>query len=282
MYRNANATATVKKFEKTERDFAPRSHPVGDSREIPHHLLHASGVSTRGRSRISSEISELIEIRNLSILKFINEMKYAVDPQIEDRFFSFAKEKSKKYFESAKTKLLALEQITIKEREDGKLPLIMLTSKGHEALVQKSGGKLVPDLTKSMISAGIRHDLILNDLRHALEEENLITKWYSEKMLLKEGALRKHVSDLPDALVIDSKGSGHFMELEVAMKSKGQYEAKIQGIQKALEVDAVKREKIIGGWFVCTDEKVFAMIEGLAKRDPRIRVDIISSFVDEN
>ena len=139
----------------------------------------------------------------------------------------------------------------------------------------------MPDLTKTMLPAGIRHDLILNDLRYALEKRNLVTKWYSEKMLMNEGSLRKHVSDLPDALVIDSKGSGYFMELEVAMKSKGQYEARIRGIQKALEVDSVKREKIIGGWFVCTDEKVFAMIEGLAKRDPRIRVDLLASFLGD-
>ncbi len=307
-------TLKVNIENKNVRDLSQSNVPSQHSRQVSPQRLQSSALSAHvppSRSALSTEIAILIEKRNLDIIKFLLEQKYATHEQIQTKFFGFAREKQKAYFESALRKLLALEYISIKERADEKVPLIMATAKGHEFLKERAYGKQIPKLTTKIFEPEVRHDLILNDLRVQMENQKLVTKWFSEQSLECEGSLLKDMKDLPDALILSPSKKGSFLELEISMKGGPRYAARIEEYKKVLEMSHIKKalnaetafasdssvtpharqNAALNGSsplgyphlsviFICTDPKVFDAIKKAAGGDARFQVQMINQYLE--
>lgn len=228
------------------------------------------------KSNLSAEIYELIEKRNMDILKLLLEMKYLTADQIERKFFSFSTEKAKKYLASCLKKLTDLKLI-VKKTYD-KFEIYVPTAVAHQQLCEKADGKIVTKPTQRVFEPRLNHDLKLTELRFKLEEEKKLRKWYSENMLKEIPKLTQAFSDLPDALLTLSDGTSAFLELEISRKGNQKYTERIEEYKRILADEQIRSQKIQKVQFVCTDIKVYELLKGLLVQEKQFDVKLISEF----
>ncbi len=63
----------------------------------------------------------------------------------------------------------------------------MTTEKAQKQIVDLNPGKVVPKETKNVFPFGVKHDLLLNDLRIRFEELGFIQKWVSDSHMAEMG-----------------------------------------------------------------------------------------------
>jgi hypothetical protein len=236
---------------------------------------------SKGKSKLTPKILEAIEIRNQEIIKYILEMKFMTIPQLIKSFFMFAEaSKQELYAKSAIKKLSGLEYIRAIEHTATEQTLLVATAKGQEYLQKFAEGKKVAAPIAKVWDPVVRHDLMLVDIRQRFEELGYITKWYSEQQLISLPQFASLMKDLPDAIVMDTEGRGYFLELEISRKGNQRYVDRVAEYKKLISSEQMKKEKISGVMFLCTDEKVYDLIKGIvAKENLDILVHLVSSYL---
>lgn len=203
----------------------------------------------------SSEVKPGLAVTETALLRYVLEMRYMSIDQVTRRFYDGGKVQ-----ESLK-KLLDLEYLKVRGGEVAMDSLLMVTTQGYAHLVLNLEGTKLPSLTKNVFQPRVNHDLLLNELRMRFEDLNFISRFYSEAMLKEIPLFLREFKDLPDAVCKKMDDQGYFLELEVSGKAPKQYRERIAGYLRVLQLEEVKKEKITGVIFFCTDEKVMATIK---------------------
>lgn len=224
--------------------------------------------------------------RDLDILQFVCEMKFARTEDIYLKFFKNLKSGNVAASDLwARKRLFQLEKggfLKSRKLPGEKSTFYTATNKAFMALKNISPEKALctPLLTIDYRTYG--HDLQVLKCRLLLEENRKIPNWISDRMMKQNQEFDKGfgTSDVPDGLFLDSEGRKFAFELEISRKSKSKYLEKIKNYSRIIRYSARKPnfESVI---FVCADLRVCEILKEQTKiYGEMFRVLTLSEFKD--
>ncbi len=188
----------------------------------------AAGRREERRVRISE--------RDLKVMEFLCEMKWATRSQIYEGFFRWAESRSEEY---AKKRLSFLNRQGFIEsaRVFVDLPAVFYsTRKGWDLASSRVNGRRLPRPLTKVDPRYLEHDLHAVDCRLAIERKKLGQGWISEKLLKSERASETSQTErykvlqgvrVPDAIFTGPSGDRVAFEFENTQKSRARYETRI-------------------------------------------------------
>lgn len=214
-----------------------------------------------GERKLNSK-TVILTSRDLEIIEFIIDMKFA---SIEDVFEKFFKVKQNQTAAKsdlwARKRLLQLEQSKFlkgHKLHQEKSTFYTATFKAYYALSNVHPEKLLCKPIGGFDSRTYGHDKTVLKCRLALESQLNITNWISDRKLksypeLTGGLSTNHV---PDGIFTKSTGENVAFELEIARKAKSRYQDKIRKYLYILRSDNSAKRKFESVLFVCPKETV--------------------------
>lgn len=171
--------------------------------------------------------------RDMDILEFILEMKFATIEDIHSKFFKFTK-----VGEQSSCLRWARERVANLVKSDFlkvvkdvcHRTLYIITSKGYFYL---RNSRQERHYSKPLLTVDGRtydHDQKVIQIRTLLEESEIVSSWISERQLSELEEFRQYLPTefRPDAIYITKDGKKIAFELEIARKSKDRYQQKIK------------------------------------------------------
>lgn len=225
--------------------------------------------------------------RDLEIIEFICEMKFA---SLEDVFEKFFKNNldgsSAKNDLWARKRLLQLEQskfLTSHKLHQEKTPYYTATLKGYYALTNLNPEKLICKPVGGLDVRNYAHDKLVLKCRLALETQKKIKSWTSDRKLktfsdLSGGLSANHI---PDGIFESSAGEKIAFELEIARKAKSRYQDKVSKYVSHMRSNETSR-KFENVLYVCAKETVKELITKETKVFGKLfRVLSMQEFITE-
>ncbi len=172
--------------------------------------------------------------RDLDVLSFIHEMKFASIDDIHTKFFKVLKSgsesKSTWYARERLSQLVKANYLNRVYSFNERKPYFLGTNKSYLALVRSCPDKLITRPLEKIDYNIFEHDKTLLQLRLKLESEGKITSWTSDRQLFHfpELCLNFGEGNQPDAIYTTPEGARVAFELEIARKSKKRYADKIR------------------------------------------------------
>ncbi len=184
----------------------------------------------KSKTRISVELVE----RDLKVLEFILEMKFAGYSEVFEKFFSAPRSGGPtESMEWARKRLRQLEQSGFLKSEINPLggpKLYVVNLKGYHALSRIFADRTIPKPTSGLDTRTFVHDREL--LLYRLKMENTFgeVSWISDRSL-KHGAGKEFGlsgADVPDGLMKVPNLGWVAVEVEIATKARQRYRDKVQ------------------------------------------------------
>ncbi len=207
----------------------------------------ASGDFARPKKRTVNQQVVLSE-RDLEVIQFILEMKFASFDNLHLRFFANAiSARNEGGFHYAKKRLLRLERakfIKATYSFSHSAKYYIATYKSYYALKQIKPDWSAVKPRKGFDQRTFEHDLDVCSARLLIEEKGLGSSWCSEKKLKSSPEFTSGLSSLyiPDAIYVDHGQRKVAFEIEIATKAKSRYVDKIKRYVNLMRlVDPTKR-----------------------------------------
>ena len=204
--------------------------------------------------------------RDLDILEFILEMKFATIQEIHCKFFKVTRSGQESYsLRWARERLAALVKTKMLEplKEVCHKTLYVLTQKGYFYLRNSRNTKTFCRPLYDVDGRTFDHDWRVIQLRIAFEAKGIAKEWVSERQLSDTDQLAKILSSefRPDGIYTNESGQKVAFELEIARKSKERYRQKVKKyIQVMTEIDPNSRffEKV---HYVCEKQNIIDLLK---------------------
>lgn len=203
--------------------------------------------------------------RELDILEFVLNMKFATIENIHFQFFRLPKEggvSSSLRWARERVALLVKSEFLNPVRDVCHRTLYIVTQKGYFYLKNSRPQSNVSRPNASIDGRTYNHDQKMIDLRLSLESSGQVQKWISEKQLSELEEYRSLLPNefRPDGLYIAENGDRVAFELEIARKSKDRYKEKIKRYVQVVTSDQSK-SLISSVHYCCEDIKVLELIK---------------------
>lgn len=218
------------------------------------------------KSKVTSEEGFRITSRDLDILEFVLEMKFATIQDIHAKFFRFTRSgQESSSLRWARERIANLINTKMIEplKEVCHKTLYVLTQRGYLYLRNSRTQKNFCRPLLDVDSRTYDHDQRVIQLRIALESSGVAKEWISERQLTEIEEVRKYLPTefRPDAIYINSQGQKVAFELEIARKSKERYQQKVKRyIQVMTESQGANRifESV---HYVCEKQTILELIK---------------------
>jgi len=214
-----------------------------------------------GDRKLNSKNVELTN-RDLEIIEFIIEMKFAAIEDVFERFFKVTQNQSVAKSDLwTRKRLLQLEQgkfLKAHKLHQEKTTFYTATSKAYYALSNIFPEKLICKPSLSIDTRTYGHDKTVLKFRLALESRLKVTNWLSDRKLRSFPDLTGGLSGVyvPDGIYTLPGGESIAFELEIARKAKSRYGEKIRKYLSLLRSSDTTKKKFECVVFVCAKESV--------------------------
>jgi hypothetical protein len=216
--------------------------------------------------KIIKEKSLKLQPRDLEILGFILEMKFATLENIHAKFFSttrFGQSSTSTDYARQRIAILISEGLLDIKTSYDNTGLYLTTRKGYYTL---KNFKQTEELCRPITDIDIRtlaHDQRVTQTRIALENSGLANNWISERRLSETEEVKKYLSSefRPDAIYMNSTGEKVAFELEIARKSKERYRQKIKRYIEVMTTGEATQRIFNKVHYVCEKENILELIK---------------------
>lgn len=241
--------------------------------------------------RTEKKYVEKIKItnRDLEIIRFCLEMRFATIEQIYQRFFKSTYSGTVSQCDRwAKERLFQLRQadyLKLQKNFSTGQNLIVPTLKGYMLVRNLLYTMDLPKPVNYVDFRQFEHDRLLTDCRLLLENNKEIKSWISERsMQARAELITAFASDsLPDALCITPNESAFFFELELSLKTKDRIKKKVRRYVHLLRSEKVIFPGLNQVRFVCSKSSIFNAIEKETKiYGSLFKVQMIDTFFNIN
>lgn len=210
--------------------------------------------------------------RDLDILEFCLEMKFANLEQLHQKFFSKTQSG-----ERSKSDWWARERLSLLKRHEFLSSkrvsfcgegYYLATELAHIALSNMRSERSFVRPLEGIDIRTFDHDRLVIDARLALEALGRAYKWRSERSLKHDSAVTSGLARMyqPDAIYWNKHGDPMAFELEITLKAQARYETKIRRYVDVMRQAEGASEGFRGVLFVTTNQSVFDMLSRLTKR----------------
>lgn len=182
----------------------------------------------------TSQNSFVITSRDLEIISFISEMKFASLDDLYQKFFKVLKSgeesKSQWWAKERITKLVKHNFLMRVYSFSEKTSYYLATPKAYLTVLKSCPDNLpVRPLTK-IDQNTFKHDKYLVKTRLAFESKGMIKSWISDRQLFQypEVCMKFGEGNQPDAIYTNQKSERVALELEISRKSKRRYTDKVR------------------------------------------------------
>lgn len=256
-------------------------------------ILEADGdVSKKARQRLQKSDAAAFRLteRDLEILGFLLDQKFASLEQVYFRFFDIRKSAAEalpKGLHVTRQRLQILRRAglvsTAKVFSEAK-SLYLLTASGFQVFQSK---KPQDAFAKPMLTVDFRnyeHDTKVNDCRIALERTGRVMKWISERRVRIQGfesqyswsELPKEI--VPDGIFISSKGERIAFEIEASHREKRRFVAKREAYESVMTGQSPLIHRVI--WAGAT-EPIQAQLRDVAGKSPKFILESYNHFLSK-
>lgn len=214
-----------------------------------------------GDRKLNSKNVELTN-RDLEIIEFIVEMKFAATEDVFEKFFKVTQSHTQAKSDLwARKRLLQLEQakfLKAHKLHEERTTFYTPTYKAYYALTNIYPEKLFCKPALSIDTRTYGHDKTVLKCRLALESRFKITSWLSDRKLRSFPELTGGLSGVyvPDGIYTLPDGKSIAFELEIARKAKTRYAEKIDKYLSLLRSMDATKKKFECVVFVCAKESV--------------------------
>lgn len=190
-------------------------------------------AAVRAPRRLSSARGFRFVERDLDILEFTLQMKFADLELLHEKFFSVTNHgQASSSVTWARQRIQNLLKSGLLEKVDlvFRRPLLTVTQKGYFYL---QNCRPLDDRPRPLLSVDgktFEHDRLVSRVRIALEKSREATSWTSERALFESETVSKILTAdyRPDGIYTDAMGRRVAFELELSRKSKERYSQKIR------------------------------------------------------
>lgn len=217
----------------------------------------------QGRTKITN--------RDLEVMRFCLEMRFATIEQIHQQFFnkSHTGEPSNcdRWTKDRLFKLRQLDYLKLQKNFTTGQNLILPTMKSYILVRNLLYFEDLPKPIQYVDFRQFEHDRLLTDCRMHLENTQQITRWISERCLqVRTDLVQAFGSEtLADGLCINSAGSAWFIELDLSLKTKDRIKKKVRRYVHLLRSEKAIFPGLESVLFVCGKTSIFNAIEREAK-----------------
>ncbi|GIL17076.1 MAG: hypothetical protein BroJett040_08270 [Oligoflexia bacterium] len=191
-------------------------------------------VTQRPERKVTSSPAIMLTDRDLEVISFVNEMKFA---SLDDLYFKFfrvlksgGESKSQWWARERISVLIKSNYLSRVHSFNERKPYFLGTTKGYLTLTRRCPEKFNTRPLERIDQNTFEHDKLLLKTRLKLEVDQKATSWISDRQLFQfpELCLNFGEGNQPDALYTNSNGERVAFELEVARKAKKRYADKIR------------------------------------------------------
>ena len=216
------------------------------------------------RKTVSKNV--VLSERDLEVIEFIIDMKFASVEDIFEKFFkvtlSSQEAKSDLW---ARKRLLQLEQgkfLNANKVATEKISYYTATFKAFYALSNVHPEKAFVKPIGGFDMRTFVHDKLVLKCRLDLEKRFNVTSWISDRKLKSSAELSGGLSSIhiPDAIYTFPSGKRVAFELEIARKAKSRYVDKIRKYVQVMRSTEAAKKKFDVVHFVCTQDAVYDLL----------------------
>lgn len=237
-----------------------------------------------------SQVSFRLTERDVEILGFLLEQKFASLEQLYFRFFD-AREKvtdplppnlhvTRQRLQILKRAGLVASQRVFSEPRS----LYLLTSLGFQIFRSRRPHDAFAPPMRSVDFRNYEHDTKVNDCRIAIERTGKVMRWLPERRLRMQGfesqfswaELPKEL--VPDGIFISSKGERIAFEIETTPRKKSRYEEKRDGFLSVMRGSSPLIHRVF--WVGFTD-RIFSDLREVAGGEEKFFVESYSHFLSK-
>ncbi len=226
-------------------------------------LLSVNPKTTKSRSVILSD-------RDLTILEFLLDMKFASLKDIFERFFAFTLTgEPARSNEWAIRRLQQLEKAKFVKSAHSfseRRRYYIATVKAYRAVSDRKPIDFVSKPLQTIDLKTFLHDKMVLESRIILENQRAATCWISDRKLRSSTELAGGLSKkyIPDGIYTEDNIKTA-IEIEISVKSKVRYQDKIKKYVQHMRAADVKHKTFDRVLFVCAKDKVFEILKSETK-----------------
>lgn len=211
-----------------------------------------------------SEIPKLkVTDRDLSILEFLLEMKFAGFEEIYEKFFPQAVNLFFGYSHWSRDRMAKLRShglVRTFQFPESQRRYFLATDKGRSLLLRERPFLSPPWALKKPQFIHFEHDLMVLKVRLLLEKRNRVSKWISERFLKIEFGDTRDISfekhNIPDGIFQEPNGKKVALEVEMGQKSLKKYQEKIRFLTTLLRSQRFQHFEFNEVYFLCKSKAV--------------------------
>jgi len=184
--------------------------------------------------KLTSEERIFLTTRDLEIISFVCDMKFASLEDLHFKFFKTLKNgNTSNSLWWARERLTALEKAEFVMRKfsfDEKVSYYLGTPKGYKAL-QERVPETIPSRPVDKINhTTFNHDKMVIEVRNKLEAMGKVKTWYSDRKLFMNADLNAFADryNQPDGIYVNASGERIAVEIEISKKDLSHYREKIK------------------------------------------------------
>lgn len=185
-------------------------------------------------SKLTSDEKIWLTNRDLEIISYVCDMKFAGIEDLHFKFFKTLKDgNTSNSLWWAKERLAALEKYGMIERKhsfDERVSYYLGTLKGFKALQQRCPETLPARPVDKINHNTFNHDKMVIEVRNKLEVMGEVKTWYSDRKLFMFSELNTFADrwNQPDGIFITPRGEKVAFEVEITRKVNKHYQDKIK------------------------------------------------------
>ncbi len=221
--------------------------------------------------------------RDLDMLEFINDMKFASVKEVHERFFIRKSDKLERPVFAAKNRLYALSTggyLTTEKIGEPDITAFVVTQRGVLALSNFKPMRSHPKALGKIEMAVFHHDYAVLKARLFLEKHNFISSWMSERLMEAEAKVTGGLSTdyHPDAIYVLPTGERVAFEFERTSKNRDRYLKKINKFYDLIkESENPIFEKV---QYVCVMPAIQKMITSLSEMyREHFQAEMVDEFI---
>jgi hypothetical protein len=268
-------------FKKRKNTFSE----YAEERQINMQTAYLTNTTTRFQKRFQYQMDIELQPRDLQILSFILDMKFASKEDLALKFFwDHQAAKEKPSFLRARDRIYKLQLnkfiVPVKFQGESK-NYYMGTWKAYYAVNKSEDLEIPCRPSKSPDYQNFHHDRYVLQARLHIEQTKKVRDWISDRRLRHfpelAGGLRN--SQVPDSIFIDLTGKKVAFELEVTRKDNRLY---LEKIKRYLQL--IRNQKLVDQvYYVCLKENVKKLLSDSVKiYGDLFKVQTWTEFISEN
>lgn len=217
------------------------------------------------KPKVTRQVGFRITERDLDMLEFLLEMKFATIEDIHSQFFKVTKigqESSCLRFARERVANLVRSEMVRVIKDVCHRALYVATQKGYLYLRNSRTDKNYSRPLLSVDGRTYDHDQKIIQLRTVFENNGLSKSWTSERQLSEIEEYRKYLPTefRPDAIYETLEGKKVAFELEIARKSKERYQQKVKRYIHIMTATTGSERLFDEVHYVCEKETVLNLI----------------------